>query len=433
MSAVAALAVAAAALATVPASAAAPAPGATAPGGARGHAQARWVNAWQGSPVPGGTIPAPAFNCPADKGVNNQTVRNIVFLSSGGDRVRVRLTNAFGARPLQVGAASVAIAGTGAAAVPGSGRPLRFAGRSSILIAAGGEALSDPVPFKVKALQRLDISVYLPAATGPATQHFFAQQDNYLASGDQAGTASAAGFTAKITCWMFADGVDVQPAQRVAGTVVALGDSITDGFGSTINANRRYPDDLARRLNGLHGRTLSVSNAGIGGNELLTFRTDQPFGPIFGPPAPARLPRDVLAQAGARSVILLEGINDIGADAAKAADLIQADQQIIAQAHAAGLRVYGATLTPFGGSHGQYGGQYGTAAGERQRQLLNHWIRTSGAFDAVFDFDKAIRDPQHPGRMLPQYDSGDHLHPGDAGYQKMAATVNLALLLHETP
>jgi lysophospholipase L1-like esterase len=232
---------------------------------------------------------------------------------------------------------------------------------------------------------------------------------------------------------MLADGVDVQPAQRVAGTVVTLGDSITDGFGSTTNANRRYPDDLARRLNGLHGRTLSVSNAGIGGNELLTFRTDQPFGPIFGPPAPARLPRDVLAQADARSVILLEGINDIGADAAKAADLIQVDQQIIAQAHAAGLRIYGATLVPFGGSNGQYGGQYGTAAGERQRQLLNHWIRTSGAFDAVFDFDKAIRDPQHPDQMLPQYDSGDHLHPNDAGYQKMAAAVDLAVLLHRTP
>jgi lysophospholipase L1-like esterase len=388
------------------------------------------VNAWQGSPVPGGTIPAPVFNCPADKGLNNQTVRNIVFLTAGGDRVRVRLTNAFGTRPLRVGAASVAVAGAGAATVPGSGRSLRFGGRSSILIAAGGEALSDPVSLKVQALQRLDISVYLPTTTGPATQHFFAQQDNYLASGNRVGTSSATGFTTKITCWLFADGVDVRASGRVAGTVVTLGDSITDGAGSTPNANRRYPDDLARRLSAVHGRTLSVSNAGIGGNELLTFRTDQPFAPIFGPPAPARLPRDVLTQAGARSVILLEGINDIGADAAKAADLIQVDQQIIAQVHAAGLRIYGATLVPFGGSHSQYGGQYGTPAGEQQRQLLNHWIRTSGAFDAVFDFDTAIRDPRQPDRMLPQYDSGDHLHPGDAGYQKMAATVDLTVLLH---
>jgi len=387
------------------------------------------VNAWQGSPVPGGTIPAPAFNCPADKGLNNQTVRNIVFLTAGGDRVRVRLTNAFGPRPLRVGAASVAVAGVGAASISGSVRALHFGGRSSILIAAGGEALSDPVSLHVKALQRLDVSVYLPAATGPATQHYFAQQDNYLAGGNRVGTSAATRFTTKITCWMFADGVDVQPSRRVTGTVVALGDSITDGANSTPNANRRYPDDLARRLNAVRGHTLSVSNAGIGGNQLLTFRTDVPFGAIFGPPAPARLPRDVLTQPGARSVILLEGINDIGASAGKAADLIQVDQQIIAQAHAAGLRVYGATLVPFGGSHPQYGGQYGTAAGELQRQLLNHWIRTSGAFDAVFDFDKAIRDPRHPDRMLPRYDSGDHLHPGDLGYQKMAATVDLAVLL----
>jgi lysophospholipase L1-like esterase len=286
--------------------------------------------------------------------------------------------------------------------------------------------------LNVKALQRLDVSVYLPTATGPATQHFFAQQDNYLAGGNRVGASAATRFTTKITCWMFADGVDVQPSARVVGSVVTVGDSITDGAGSTTNANRRYPDDLARRLNAVRGRTLSVSNAGIGGNQLLTFRTDVPFGAIFGPPAPARLPRDVLTQPGARSVILLEGINDIGASATRAADLIQVDKQIIAQAHAAGLRVYGATLPPFGGSHDQYGGQYGTAAGERQRQLLNHWIRTSGSFDAVFDFDRAIRDPGHPDRMLPRYDSGDHLHPGDLGYQKMAATVDLAALLQRT-
>jgi len=272
--------------------------------------------------------------------------------------------------------------------------------------------------------------VYLPAATGPATQHWDAEQDNYLAAGNRAGATGASAFTDKISCWMFADGVDVHPSRRVAGTVVTLGDSITDGFGSTPSANRRYPDFLARRLNQRPGRTLSVSNAGISGNDLLTFRTDLPFGVVFGPPAPARLPRDVLTQAGARAVILLEGINDIGAFSARAADLIQADQQIIAQTHAAGLRIFGATLVPFGGSNGQYGGDYGTAAGERQRQLLNHWIRSSGAFDGVFDFDRALRDPQHPDRMLPAYDSGDHLHPGDAGYQRMAATVDLGALLH---
>ena len=420
-------ALAAASLVTgaVPASAAASRP-ATADSQHRNPA-ARWVNAWQGSPVGGGTIQG--ASCPADKGLNNQTVRNIVFLSAGGERIRLRVTNAFGARPLRVGAASVALAGTGAAAVPGSSRSLRFGGRSSILIAAGGEALSDPVSLHVKALQRLDVSLYLPGRTGPATQHWDAQQDNYLAGGNRVAASSPAGFTTKISCWMFADGVDVLPSPRVVGTVVALGDSITDGYLSTVNANRRYPDYLARRLHALCGRTLAVSNAGISGNDLLTFRTDLPFGVVFGPPAPARLPRDVLSQAGARSVILLEGINDIGAFSTKASDLIQADQQIIAQVHAAGLRIYGATLVPFGGSHGQYKGDYGTAAGERQRQLLNRWIRTSGAFDAVFDFDRALRDPKHPDRMLPKYDSGDHLHPGDAGYRKMAETVDLRVLL----
>jgi lysophospholipase L1-like esterase len=419
-----ALAAAAALIAAVPAMASGPSP---ADRSGQENLAARWVSAWQGSPVGGGTIEGAA--CPADQGLDNQTVRNVVFLSAGGDRVRIRLTNAFGTRPLQVGTASVALAGSGAATVPGSTRPVRFAGRSSVLVAAGGEALSDPVPLHVRALQRLAVSVYLPRATGPATQHWDAQQDNFLAGGNRAAAPGAAGFTTTISCWMFADGVDVLPSPRVAGAVVTLGDSITDGFLSTNNANHRYPDFLARRLDGLPGRTLSVSNAGISGNDLLTFRTDLPFGVVFGPPAPARLARDVLTQAGARSVILLEGINDIGAFSAAASDLIQADQQIIAQAHAAGLRIYGATLVPFGGSNGQYGGDYGSPAGERQRQLLNHWIRTSGAFDAVFDFDRALRDPAQPDRMLPQYDGGDHLHPGDAGYRKMADTVDLTILL----
>ncbi len=386
-----------------------------------------WVNAWQGSPVEGATIAG--SGCPADQGLDNQTVRNIVFLSAGGGQVRVRLTNAFGKVPVRIGAASVALAGDGAAAVPGSNRSLSFAGHPSVLLAAGGEALSDPVSLSVNALQELDVSVYAPSATGPATQHFDAQQTNYIAGGNQASRASGAGFTTTSNCWLLADGVDVAPAPRVKGTVVTLGDSITDGAQSTQNTNHRYPDYLARRLNAVSGPTLSVSNAGISGNDLLTFRTDLPFGAVFGVPAPARLPRDVLTQAGAKSVILLEGINDIGAFSAKARDLIQADEQIIAQVHAAGLEIFGATLTPFGGSNAQYGGDYGTAAGEQQRQKLNRWIRTSGAFDGVFDFDKAVRDPQHPDRMLPQYDSGDHLHPGDVGYQKMAEAVDLGVLL----
>ena len=319
------------------------------------------MNAWQGSSVQGATIPG--SGCPADQGLDNQTVRNVVFLSAGGDQVRVRLTNSFGTVPLRIGAASVALAGDGAATVPGSARALRFAGHPSVLIAAGGEALSDPVALSVIALQELDVSVYAPSATGPATQHFDAQQTNYIASGNQASRASGSTFTTTSNCWLLTDGVDVRPAPRVKGTVVTLGDSITDGAQSTPNANHRYPDYLARRLTAVSGPTLAVSNAGISGNDLLTFRTDVPFGSVFGPPAPPRLPRDVLTQSGAKSVILLEGVNDIGAFSAKSGDLIQADEQIIAQVHAAGLKIYGATLTPFGGSNAQYGGDYGTVPG----------------------------------------------------------------------
>ena len=389
---------------------------------ARGHP---WVNAWQGSPTAGGTFSH--ASCPADTGLKDQTARNIVFTSAGGHEVRVRVSNAFGSMPLQVGAASIGVQKQGAATLPGTLRTVRFSGRNSTLIPAGGEALSDPVHLEVRALQRLAVSVYLPGATGPATQHNNSRETNYLAAGNQAGSAQGAAFGTKIGCWMFASGVDVRPDRDVRGTVVALGDSITDGDQSTIDADQRYPDHLARRLAALHGPTLSVSNAGIGGNELLFNRTPA----LFGVSALARLPRDVLTQAGAREVILLEGINDIGAEAATATSLIQADQLIIAQAHAAGLRIYGATLVPFGGSNTRYGGNYGTSAGERQRQALNHWIRTSGAFDAVFDFDRALRDPKDPTRLLPAYDSGDHLHPSDAGYRAMAAAVDLRVLLRD--
>ena len=309
--------------------------------------------------------------------------------------------------------------------MPGTTRALRFGGKSSIVIAAGAEALSDPVSLRVTALQTLAISVYLPRATGPATQHFLSLQENYIAAGDRALASDAAAFDTTITCWMFADGVDVQAPRRVKGTVVALGDSITDGCCSTVNANLRYPDQLARRLNARRGRTLSVVNAGIGGNTLLL----PPALPVFGQTAGARLDRDVLTQTGVTDVIMLEGINDIGMHGSTAEDLIDAQQQIVAEAHAVGVKIYGATLVPFGGSNAGYGGEYGTAFGEAQRQALNHWIRTSGTFDAVFDFDQTIRDPQDPTRMLPAYDSGDHLHPNDAGLGAMADVVDINELL----
>jgi lysophospholipase L1-like esterase len=302
--------------------------------------------------------------------------------------------------------------------MPGTLHPLLFGGRTSIVIAAGGEAVSDPVPLKVNALDNLDVSVYLPGSTGMATQHYFADQTNYLAAGDQSGSAIAGPFTTSISCWMFVSGVDVQTSPKVRGTLIAFGDSITDGYLSSLNANRRYPDDLATALAARKGTTVSVVNAGIIGNELLTIRPQLQFGYT----APARFARDVLNQPGAKAVILLEGINDIGDRSAQASDLIPVYEQLIIAAHEAGLKIYGATLTPFGGSNTIYGGDYGTLAGEAQRQLVNAWIRTSGAFDGVIDFDEAVRDPSNPSYLLPAY-VGDALHPNDAGYQAMANAV----------
>jgi lysophospholipase L1-like esterase len=227
---------------------------------------------------------------------------------------------------------------------------------------------------------------------------------------------------------MFLSGVDVQATSRFAGALITLGDSITDGWNSTTDANARYPDWLARRLAKRSEATLTVSNAGISGNALLSNAYRDL--PQLGIAAPARFARDVLTQPGARAVILLEGINDIGGRSTKAADLIAVDRQLILQAHGAGLKIYGGTLIPFGGANSIWGGDYGTPFGEQQRQKLNRWILTSGAFDGVVDFDKVMRDPMDPSRMLPAYDSGDHLHPNDVGYEAMANEVDLDAIVN---
>jgi lysophospholipase L1-like esterase len=391
----------------------------------RDRGSGHWVAAWQASPHGGVAIDPPGFNCPGATGLRNQTVRNLVFVSAGGTAVRARLSNAFGNQPLRVGAASVAISAGAAGTVPGTLRALHFGGKPSVLIAAGGEALSDPVHLRVRPLQTVAISVYIPQATGPATEHFLAKQDSYVGVGNRAPSEDAAMFdSTPITCWMFVDGLDVRAPRQVQGAVVALGDSITDGEHSTPNTNQRYPDQLARRLNARRGPSLSVVNAGIAGNTMVRTRL---VGGLTMPTAAARLDRDVLSQTGVTDVIVLEGINDIG-DGATADEIIDAHQQIIAEAQALGIKTYGATLTPFGGST-PFGGQYGTPEGETQRQAVNRWIRTGSAYDGIFDFDQALRDPQDPTRLLPLYDSGDHLHPNDAGLAALADAVDINALL----
>ncbi|HEV7899191.1 MAG TPA: SGNH/GDSL hydrolase family protein [Planosporangium sp.] len=384
---------------------------------ASGVGDARWVTGWAASPVVGSEIPW--STCPAANGLRNQTVRNVVFLSAGGSAVRVRLTNAFGAKAIRVGRASVAVqsANANADAVPGTPRPLTFGGRTGVTIAAGAQALSDPTDLAVAGLSTLLVSVYVPDATGPVTNHPFTAQGNYLGDGDLTLAGSGAGY-GSTPCWMLIDGVDVRASHRVVGTVVALGDSITDTASTTGNANRRWPDDLARRLAARRGPTLSVANAGLGGDRLLAPRDGEPY---YGVAALARLDRDVFAQTGVRDVIVHIGVNDIGFGAS-ADEIIAGYQQIIARAHARGLRVHGSTITPFGGSFLDIPERVAV------RDAVNRWVRTGRAFDDVVDFDRAVTDPNRPGALRPGYDSGDHLHPNDAGCQAMADAVDLSAL-----
>ena len=384
-----------------------------------------WVTSWGASPQPAGRDTLAAV------GFDDQTVREVIFTSVGGDLIRLELTNAYGASPLQVGRVTVAVAGLDGALAPGTIHPVTYGGRASFQIPAGAQVLSDPVAMRVWPLQELAVSMYLPDQTGQATYHLDAYQVNWVsAPGDHTTDQDASAFVVSTTSWYYLSGLVVRSA-AADGTVVAIGDSITDGVNSVVGANARWPDDLARRLDAVSGPTLAVADEGIGGNRVLA------DSPAYGASAEARFERDVLDQPGVRDVIVLEGINDIGFSAGQpspvtggvpgtgvsAAQIIAGYRQLIAAAHARGLRIFGATLLPFQGAG------YYSAAGEATREAVNTWIRIGGAFDGVIDFDKVMRDPADPLRLNPLYDSGDHLHPNDAGYQAMANTINLAMLL----
>ena len=378
-----------------------------------------WVTSWGASPqhpVPG-TLGMAGFH--------DQTVRDIIFPSVGGNTIRLELTNAFGRSPLQVGRVTVAVTGMGAGVVPGNVHPVSFGGGVSVRIPAGKEVLSDPVGMQVAALQELTVSIYLPGRTGVATVHSDAQQVNWVSTaGDHAAEAAADAFMIPTQSWYYLSGLDVR-SSGAAGTLVAFGDSITDGVQSTVGGNDRWPSDLARRLDTVLGPRLSVVDEGIGGNRVLTASR------CCGASAEARFARDALDQPGVRDVIVLEGINDIGrstghphSDAGLTpARIIAGYRDLIAQAHARGVRIFGATLLPYQGAG------YYSPAGETIREAVNAWIRTSGAFDGVIDFDAVMRDPANPLRLNPAYDSADHLHPNDVGYQAMADAINLDMLL----
>ncbi|MDQ3227772.1 MAG: SGNH/GDSL hydrolase family protein [Chloroflexota bacterium] len=387
----------------------------------------RWVGTWSAAPQ----TPFPAFeDFPSQLiELDNQTVRQIVRIVAGGDQVRVRLTNAYGDAPLVIGAAHIALREAETRIDPATDRTLTFSGSPSFTIPAGATALSDPVDMVVPALTELAISIFLPEPSPSTTVHGFAFQTNFISPGGDFTAASEMPVEASPQSWMFLSGVDVLVSQPT-GVVVAFGDSITDGAFSTLDANRRWPDVLAERLAAdPPGRAMTVLNQGISGNRLLHDEAGE-LGLAFGQNALARLDRDVLSQPGVTHLIVLEGINDIGLPAAFAAseqavtadELIGALRQLVERAHEREIAVFGGTILPFEGTE-----MYFSAEGEVTRQTVNEWIRTGGAFDAVIDFDAAVRDPSQTTRLLPMFDSGDHLHPNDAGLRAMGEAIDLSV------
>jgi lysophospholipase L1-like esterase len=370
-----------------------------------------------GAPARGGVTPRPPFY------PNNQTLRQIVRVSLGGNRVRVVLSNVFGSAPLQIGAAHVALRERGSSIVPGSDRPLTFGGATAATVPAQAVLVSDPVSIQVENFADLAVDLFLPddTSSGTVTVHPSAFTTSYVIGGNHAGGSDSEWAAATTnTSWYFLDHVEVSAPERTA-VVVMMGDSITDGTASTVDANHRWGDVLAHRLLPRKGgRPIAVVNAGIAANRVLS-----QVGGNAGINALARFEHDVLMRPGVQFVTVLEAINDIGQARQSAlpgaAELIAGHRQMIARAHAQGVKIFGATLTPFEGA------AYFTEAGEEKRAAVNQWIRTSREYDGVIDFDAAVRDPQHPGRFLPQFDSGDHLHPSDAGYTAMGNAINLSL------
>lgn len=387
---------------------------------------ANWVGTWTASPQ--------SLTPPAN--FSNQTIRNIVHTTVSGNLVRVRLTNEFGTEPLVIGEVRIARQQAGSSTVAGTDRVVTFNGQASITIPAGAPALSDPIEFGVPSESNLAVSIYLPNATAALSGHSLSVQTNYASTPGNAtastvfpvlAAANTSGANPEQTPvpWYFLSGVYVERQQETPA-IVTFGNSITDGYASTVNANHRYPNYLSQRILGRDNRSnaFAVLNQGISGNRVLWDNT--------GPNGLARFDRDVLSQPNLKYVIVLLGINDIGqpgsfqpaSQAVTAEQIIAGHRQFINRAHLRGVRIYGGTLTPFEGTI--FPG-YFTAAGEQKRQAVNNWIRTSGQYDAVIDFDAAVRDPANPTRMLPAYDAGDHLHPNDAGYQAMANAVDLSL------
>jgi lysophospholipase L1-like esterase len=384
------------------------------------RADAVWVGAWGAAP----DSPGPS--------IAGSTIRQIVRTSVAGSRLRLRFSNLFGAGPVMLGPVRVAVHAGAGAIQPASDREVTFGGGRVVTVARGGDVVSDPVNLALPALTHLAVTLYVPEGAGASTTHGVGHRTAYFLRGDATmrqvfpdGDAEASRH--------FLTGVEVE-ARRGAGTVVVLGDSITDGVGSTLDHDRRWPDALATRLQtDPSTASIAVVNAGIAGNRLLNDgRT-----PFIGPSGLSRFDRDVLNTPGVRWIILLQGSNDVSAadmlttpeDQVSAAQIIDGMKLVIARARARGIRIYGGTMLPREGVRKPF---VNTDAGREKRRAINAWIRTAGAFDGIIDFEHALRDPALPDRLRPAFDSGDHLHPNDEGYAAMAAAVDLRLFA-DTP
>ncbi|WP_222182265.1 SGNH/GDSL hydrolase family protein [Geminicoccus harenae] len=399
-----------------------------APAQAQSADDGAWIGTWSASPQP---VWEPDFFAPVNipRALRNQTIRQVAQVSLGGDRVRVEFSNEYGDRPLVIGAAHIALADENGAIKPGSDHALTFGGNPSVTVPPGAPILSDPVDMPVEPLGDVAVSLFLPEITPTTTWHNDARQTAYISGEGNHTQATTFEPAQTIESRIFLSGIMVDAAPG-ARAVVLFGDSITDGDGSTLDANHRWPDFLAERLHQA-GAEVAVLNEGISGARILRDR--------MGDNALARFDRDVLSHPHADTVVLMMGINDIGwpgtllvpegEPAPSAEDVITGYEQLIARAHANGMRIIGATLTPFADTfEGTPLFGYYDETKEAKRQAINDWIRTSGAFDGVIDFDAVTRNPDSPKHIQAAYDKGDHLHPNDTGYRAMADSVDLKLL-----